>query len=184
MVLQKNLRFQIVKKLIKKKTSLIDICGGCGWLKDYLDPSIKYTVADASKEFSKFCKSKDISFIRLNCNNLNAIQKKFDYSVMIISLYQFRKNIKKIIKNLKKISRKKIIIVEEILPIKKIDKITLFKNKILDYLCTTNFSKENYNLFSLIEFKALMKKNNFRLINKFLKNNILVGIYETRSRKI
>ena len=56
--LKKNLRFEIVKKLIKKKTSLIDVCGGCGWLKDHLDQSIKYTVDDASEEFGKICKKK------------------------------------------------------------------------------------------------------------------------------
>ena len=55
---KRNLRFKIAKKLIKKKSSLIDVCGGCGWLKDHLDENINYTVADASKEFGNVCKKK------------------------------------------------------------------------------------------------------------------------------
>jgi len=179
---EKNLRFKIIRELIKKKTSLIDVCGGCGWLKDHLDPSIEYTVADASEEFGKFCKGKDISFIKLNCRNLNIIKKKFDYTVMIISLYQFKKNLNKVIKDLKKISKKKIIIVEEILPIKEIGRIRYIRKKILDYLCTTKYCKENYDYFSFSEFKILMKKNKFKLIKKFIHNNILVGIHEIKSR--
>ena len=90
---KKNLRFKIVKKLTNKKTSLIDVCGGCGWLKEHLDPSIKYTVADASKEFGEVCKKKDINFTRLNCKKFSIVRGKFDYVVMIISLYQFKKNV-------------------------------------------------------------------------------------------
>ena len=71
---KKNLRFKIVKKLTNKKTSLIDVCGGCGWLKEHLDPSIKYTVADASKEFGEVCKKKDINFTRLNCKKINFVR--------------------------------------------------------------------------------------------------------------
>ena len=63
----------------------------------------------------------------------NIIKYKFDYTVMIISLYQFRKNLKKVIKDLKKISKKKVIIVEEILPIKKINRFGFIRKKISDY---------------------------------------------------
>ena len=62
---EKNLRFEIIRKLIKKKTSLIDVCGGCGWLKDHLDSSIEYTVADASEEFGKFCKKKKYKLYKI-----------------------------------------------------------------------------------------------------------------------
>ena len=179
---KKNLRFKIIRELIKKNTSLIDVCGGCGWLKDHLDSSIEYTVADASEEFGKFCKKKNINFIKLNCKDFNIIKYKFDYTVMIISLYQFRKNLKKVIKDLKKISKKKVIIVEEILPIKKINRFSFIRKKISDYLCSTKFCKENYDLFSLSEFKILMKKSKFKLIKKFINNNILVGTFEIRSR--
>ena len=139
---KKNLRFRIIKELIKKGTSLIDVCGGCGWLRDHLDESIKYTVADASEEFGQYCKKKNINFIKLNCKNISIINKKFDYVVMIISLYQFKKNLKKIIKNLKKISKKKVIIVEEILPYEMTSTFAYTRKKIVDYLCSTNFYKK------------------------------------------
>jgi ubiquinone/menaquinone biosynthesis C-methylase UbiE len=179
---KKNLRFKIAKKLIKKKSSLIDVCGGCGWLKNHLDKNINYTVADASKEFGDVCKKKNINFIKLNCKSFNIIKNKFDYTVMIISLYQFRKNLKKTIKNLKKISKRKIIIIEEILPFKETDSFRNIKKKIRDYLCNTNFYEKNNDLFSSSEFEILMKKNNFKLIKKFINNNILVGILEIKSK--
>ena len=179
---KKNLRFKIAKKLIKKKSSLIDVCGGCGWLKNHLDKNINYTVADASEEFGDVCKKKNINFIKLNCKSFNIIKNKFDYTVMIISLYQFRKNLKKTIKNLKKISKRKIIIIEEILPFKETDSFRNIKKKIRDYLCNTNFYEKNNDLFSSSEFEILMKKNNFKLIKKFINNNILVGILEIKSK--
>jgi hypothetical protein len=101
---------------------------------------------------------------------------------MIISLYQFRKNLKKTIKNLKKISKRKIIIIEEILPFKETDSFRNIKKKIRDYLCNTNFYEKNNDLFSSSEFEILMKKNNFKLIKKFINNNILVGILEIKSK--
>ena len=179
---KKNLRFEIVKELIKKKTSLIDVCGGCGWLKDHLDQSIKYTVADASEEFGKICKKKNINFIKLNCKNFNIIKSKFDFVVMIISLYQFKNNLRKIIKNLKKISKKKIIIIEEIIPPNEAVSLKNIKKKIRDYLCSSNFYEKNNGLFSLLEFKVLMEKNKFKLNKKFINNNILVGVFEIKSK--
>ena len=178
-VKKKNLRFKIVKRLINKKTSLIDVCGGCGWLKEHLDPSIKYTVADASKEFGEVCKKKDINFTRLNCKKFSIVRGKFDYVVMIISLYQFKKNVKKIIQNLKSISKKKVIIVEEFLPHKKTNGLANIKKKIINYFCNTNFYNENHDLFSLEELKVLMRKNKFKLIKKFIDDNILVGVFKT-----
>ena len=75
---KKNLRFEIVKKLIKKKTSLIDVCG---WLKDHLDQSIKYTVADASEEFGKICKKKYVNGYKATHYLKNLI---FMYNVVIL----------------------------------------------------------------------------------------------------
>ena len=177
---QRNLRFKILNQFIKKKSSLIDICGGCGWLRDHLDQSIKYTVADASKNFGEVCKKKKINFIKLNCNNNIIIPGKFDYGIMIISLYQFKKNLQKVIKNLKRISKKKVIIIEEILPIEEKNIITNIKKKIRDYLSYTNFNKKNNELFNYQEFKKLMKKNKFKLITKYIHNNILIGVFKIK----
>ena len=176
---KKDLRFKILKNLIKKKNSLIDVCGGCGWLKDYLHPSINYTVADASDEFSEECKERNINFIKINSKKLNVIKYKYDYTVMIISLYQFKKNIKKIIKNLKKISRKKVIIIEEIMPVNKFSNLDNIKKRIIDYLCNTDFSK-NYTLFNFSEFESIMKKNKFKINRKFIKDNMVIGIFNIK----
>ena len=99
---------------------------------------------------------------------------------MIISLYQFRNNLKKILKSLKKISKKKIIIIEEVLPNNESYAFTYLKKKIRDYLSNTNYCYKNNHLFTSHEFKALMKKNNFRLINKFATKNLLVATLETK----
>jgi len=105
--IKKNLRFKIINNLIEKDSTLIDVCGGSGWLKRHIDKSIEYTVGDASEEFCKICEKNGINFIKLDCNNLSIIKDKFDYSVMIISLYQFRDNSEEILKTLKQISKKK-----------------------------------------------------------------------------
>ena len=101
---------------------------------------------------------------------------------MIISLYQFKNNLRKIIKNLKKISKKKIIIIEEILPSNEAVSLKNIKKKIRDYLCSSNFYEKNNGLFSLLEFKILMEKNKFKLNKKFINNNILVGVFEIKSK--
>ena len=178
--IKRDLRFKIVNNLIKKNSTLIDVCGGAGWLKKHIDQTIKYTVSDASTEFGKICEINEINFIKLDCKNLNIIKGKFDYSVMIISLYQFRNNLKKILKSLKKISKKKIIIIEEVLPNNESYAFTYLKKKIRDYLSNTNYCYKNNHLFTSHEFKALMKKNNFRLINKFATKNLLVATLETK----
>ena len=128
------------------------------------------------------CKKKNINFIKLNCKNFNIIKSKFDFAVMIISLYQFKNNLRKIIKNLKKISKRKIIIIEEILPLNEAVSLKNIKKKIRDYLCSSNFYEKNNGLFSLLEFKILMKKNKFKLNKKFINNNILVGVFEIKSK--
>tara|TARA_Y100000310_G_C20662869_1_gene805755 strand:+ start:684 stop:1298 length:615 start_codon:yes stop_codon:yes gene_type:complete len=180
--IKKNLRFKIVNNLIEKNSTLIDVCGGSGWLKKYIDKKVEYTVSDASVEFGQICKKNKINFIKLNCKNLDNIKNKFDYSVMIISLYQFRDNIKKILKALKKISKKKIIIIEEVSPDNETYTFTHFKKKIRDYLSYTNYCNKNNHLFTSYEFKVLMKKNNFKLINKFATDNLLVAIFDVRSK--
>ena len=144
---KKNLRFKILNQFIKKNSSLIDICGGAGWLKDHIDPSIKYTVADASNNFGKICKKKRINFMKINWENFNILKKKFDYSVMIISLYQFKNDLKKTIRNLKKISKKKVIIIEEILPVNESTIFSNIKKTIRGYLCKTSFYHKNNDLF-------------------------------------
>ena len=101
---------------------------------------------------------------------------------MIISLYQFKNNLRKIIKNLKKISKKKIIIIEEIIPPNEAVSLKNIKKKIRDYLCSSNFYEKNNGLFSLLEFKILMKKNKFKLNKKFINNNIIVGVFEIKSK--
>ena len=175
---KKNLRFEILNQFIKKNSSLIDICGGAGWLKDHIDPSIKYTVADASNNFGKICKKKRINFMKINWKNFNILKKKFDYSVMIISLYQFKNDLKKTIRNLKKISKKKVIIIEEVLPVSESAIFSNIKKTIRGYLCKTSFYHKNNDLFDLQEFKILMRKNNFKIINKFISNNLLIAIFK------
>ena len=179
---KRNLRFKILNNYIRKKTSLIDVCGGTGQLKIHIDKSIKYTVADASDQFASTCKNKNINFIKLNCTNFNIRKIKFDYSVMIISLYQFKSDIKKILKNLRKISKKKVIIIEEISPKNETNIFTNIKKAIRGYLCKTSFYKKNYDLFNFREFSKLMKKNKFKLIDKFVNYNLLIGIYEIKKK--
>jgi len=176
----KNLRFKILNKYISKQKSLIDICGGSGWLKDHIDQSIEYTVADASGEFGKICKSKNIKFLKLNCTKFNIKKVKFDYSVMIISLYQFKKNVNEIITNLKKITKKKIIIIEEISPKDESNYFSNIKKIIRDYLCKTDFYIKNNDLYNLHEFSSLMKKNKFEIINKFINHNLIIAIYRKK----
>ncbi len=177
--------------MIKKNSTLIDICGGCGWLKPHLDDSIKYTVADASNEFKKTCIEAGTNFVHLNCKNFNTIKNKYDYSVIIISLYQFKKNVQDVInqfkknvqdviKKLKKISKKKVIVVEEIKSKKKINTFFYIKRKVIDYLCYTDFYRENNDLFTFSEFKILMKKNKFILNKKYINNNVLIGVFNIR----
>ena len=166
--------------MIKKNSTLIDICGGCGWLKPHLDDSIKYTVADASNEFKKTCIEDGTNFVHLNCKNFNTIKNKYDYSVIIISLYQFKKNVQDVIKKLKKISKKKVIAVEEIKFKKKINTFFYIKKKVIDYLCYTDFYRENNDLFTFSEFKILMKKNKFILNKKYINNNVLIGVFNIR----
>ena len=127
-------------------------------------------------------KKKNINFIKLNCKNFNIIKSKFDFAVMIVSLYQFKNNLRKVIRNLKKISKKKIIIIEEILPPNEAVSLKNIKKKIRDYLCSSNFYEKNNGLFSLLEFKILMEKNKFKLNKKFINNNILVGVFEIKSK--
>jgi len=179
---KRNLRFKILNNYIRKKTSLIDVCGGTAQLKIHIDKSIKYTVADASDQFESTCKNKNINFIKLNCTNFNICKIKFDYSVMIISLYQFKSDIKKILKNLRKISKKKVIIIEEISPKNETNIFTNIKKAIRGYLCKTSFYKKNYDLFDSREFSKLMKKNKFKLIDKFVNYNLLIGIYEIKKK--
>ena len=66
---KKNLRFKAVQKLIKKNSTLIDICDGCGWLKPHLDDSIKYTVSDASNEFKILMKKNKFILNKKYINN-------------------------------------------------------------------------------------------------------------------
>ena len=80
---------------------------------------------------------------------------------------------------LKSISKKKVIIVEEFLPHKKTNGLANIKKKIINYFCNTNFYNENHDLFSLEELKVLMRKNKFKLIKKFIDDNILVGVFKT-----
>jgi len=179
---KRNLRFKILNDHIDKNSTLIDICGGAGWLKEHINENIKYTVADASSEFGKSCKKKDIDFIKINWKNFNVSKMKFDYSVMIISLYQFKNNLKKIIMNLKKISKKKVIIIEEVSPDNEMVTFKDLKKKIRGYLCETDFHKKNNDLFTFNEFKILMKKNNFKVNNKFIKNNLLIATFKKKSK--
>ena len=85
---------------------------------------------------------------------------------MIISLYQFRNNLRKIIKNLKKISKKKIIIIEEILPLNETVSLKNIKKKIRDYLCSSNFYEKNNKFLStdIIAIILLIMKK--KIINK------------------
>ena len=76
--------------------------------------------------------------------------------------------------------KKKVIIIEEILPNNESYAFTYLKKKIRDYLSNTNYCYKNNHLFTSHEFKALMKKNNFRLINKFATKNLLVATLETK----
>ena len=175
---KKNLRFKILNQFIKKNSSLIDICGGAGWLKNHIDPSIKYTVADASNNFGKICKKKRINFMKINLKNFNTLKKRFDYSVMIISLYQFKNDLKKTLRNLKKISKKKVIKIEEILPVNESTTFSKIKKNIRGYLCKTSFYNKNNDLFGLQEFKILMKKNNFKIINKLISKNLLIATFK------
>ena len=177
---KRNIRFKILNKYIENNSSLIDICGGGGWLKNHLFKNISYTVADASVEFGKTCKKKKINFLKLNCENFKIRNKKYDYSVMIISLYQFKNNFTKIFISLKKITKKKIIFVEEISPIDEISKLGNIKKKIRGYLCKTDFYKKNNDLYSYTEFKNLMNKHKFKLVSKYKENNLLIGIYKIR----
>ena len=180
----KNLRFKILNNYIKKNSSLIDICGGGGWLKDHIDESIDYTSADASDQFGEICNKKNIKFIKLNLSKFNTIKMKFDYSVMIISLYQFKKNINNILKNLKKISKKNIIIIEEVSPLNESGNFSKIKKSIRGYLCKTSFYKKNNDLYTFNEFSKLMKRKKFRLIDKFVNNNLLIAIYEKKKSNL
>ena len=179
---KRKIRFKILNKYIKNNSSLIDICGGGGWLKDHIFKNISYTVADASVEFGNTCKKKKINFVKLNCENFNIKNKKYDYSVMIISLYQFKKNFIKIFKNFKKITKRKIIFIEEISPINEINKLGNLKKIIRGYLCKTDFYKKNNDLYSYREFNDLMKKYKFKLISKYKEHNLLVGIYKIKQK--
>ena len=116
--------------------------------------------------------------MKIDWKNFNILKKKFDYSVMIISLYQFKNNLKTTIRNLKKISKKKVIIIEEVLPVNESTIFSNIKKTIRGYLCKTSFYHKNYDLFNLQEFKILMKKNNFKIINKFISNNLLIAIFK------
>ena len=116
--------------------------------------------------------------MKINFKNFNTLKKKFDYSVMIISLYQFKGDLKKTIKNLKKISKKRVVIIEEILPVGESVSFSNIKKNIRGYLCKTSFYHKNNDLFDLQEFKILMKKNNFKIINKFISYNILIAIFK------
>ena len=54
------------------------------------------------------------------------------------------------------------------------------KKKIRGYLCETDFHKKNNDLFTFNEFKILMKKNNFKVNNKFIKNNLLIATFKKK----
>ena len=103
---------------------------------------------------------------------------------MIISLYQFRDNSEEILKTLKQISKKKIIIIEEVLQDNEVNTFTHLKKKIRDYLSYTDFCNKNNHLYTSYEFKILMEKNNFKLINKFATDNLLVATFDVSSEQI
>ena len=115
-----------------------------------------------------------------NFNKNRKVLRKFDFVVMIISFYQFRSNYKKVIKILKKISKKKIIIIEEVSPKNESNYFKNFKKNLRGYLCNVDFYKKNNDLFNFDEFANIMKKSGFKIENKFTKYNLAVGIFKIK----
>ena len=111
--MKKKIRQQI-HRLIYKNSKIIDIGCGKGKLLNYLSEKINSGLGiDINKRKVNFAnknKKSNLEFQVMNSNKLN-LNKKFDYSIIMFSLHSMNyKTQIKTLNNMKKISKKQIII--------------------------------------------------------------------------
>ncbi|HOW88296.1 MAG TPA: class I SAM-dependent methyltransferase [Candidatus Omnitrophota bacterium] len=154
-------RFQIAAQHIKPGESVIDVCAGCGALKDFILRDCAYTAVEASPEFSLTLKQKGIECI--SCDLHRGWPESIptaDVIVMVISLCQFRDtSAERLLESFKK-AAKRVVIVEEVLKKPRL-KGSWFQ-KLINYLCATDFYVPVDSWYTGSEFEKLMQNHGYQ----------------------
>jgi ubiquinone/menaquinone biosynthesis C-methylase UbiE len=171
---ENSVRFKIAASYLKGIDSVLDICSGCGRLRDFLPRDIEYTAIDASDVFFKILLARAIRGFKCDiCCDKNIPYNDFDAAVMIISFCQFDKNGKRILLEHFKRVRKKVVIIEELVNRKR--KKASILQRVMNYLCCTGYSKD-YDIMTFDEFSDIMLEHGY--VCRRHSKRYAVGYYE------
>lgn len=187
-----NLRFLLAANYIDRNQSILDYCAGIGRMKDFLPENCYYSTLEMSDRFSAYLESKGIPNYKMNpLEKMPVPEKSFDIVIMIISLSHFRHNrIDDLLVQMKKIARKKVIIVEEVIyKYRDIHKTTAFSlrtqiiNRIgrlfINFLTSKPYTTPAQQ-FSPEELEAILEHHSLKIFRE--KNNYIVGIWESDTK--
>jgi hypothetical protein len=154
-----DLRFRIAAQHIKPGESVLDLCSAFGQFKDYLPEGCRYQCVEASPDFVSILKRHKIPVLVHDLHtSMDMPDLKVNAAVMIVSLCQFRDTTAgEILESLKKIADRAII-VEDVLPKPRGEKV--FLQKAMNYFCQTEYYRP-IELFTADEFFGLMDRHGY-----------------------
>lgn len=159
---RRDLRYRIVLSYLKGASSVLDLCGGTGQLKEFLPKDCQYSICDASPDFIAHSHRECAARFQWNLHNgLPGFSFKVDAVVMIISLCQFREtSIDVLLEAVKDIGSTVVIVEEVFFPSER--QIALIRWA-RNYLCATDFFVPT-ELFTSEEFESVMKRHQYDFI--------------------
>ena len=154
-------RYRIAARYVRPGESVLDVCAGPGRLQKFLPKNSSYVAMDGSPQFLSQVWQKGVATVLWNLHQ-GWPQKtpQTDVIVMIISLSQFRDvSAGALLENFKK-GAKRVVIVEEVLERKRSR--ASFIQKIINYLCGTDYYIPVSSWYTRQEFSQLMRDHGYQ----------------------
>ncbi len=168
-------RFKLAAQAIEGATDVCDLCAGSGRLRHYLSPGVTYRAIESELALIRYFEHHHICSTHLNLFDVRSEQlPTTDTMVMIMSLYQFRDCVERLIP-LFKMHARKIVIIESVLT--KRSRMSTFLKRLRTFVCDRPYTRPT-DVFLAAEFEELMERHGFVVTRA--KHNHYLATYESR----
>ena len=167
-------RYRIAARYVQPGESVLDVCAGSGRLQKFLPENCPYAAMDGSPQFLSQVRKKSRPTVLWDLHQgWPEKTPRADIIIMVISFSQFRDvSAGTLLEDFKK-GAKRVVIVEEVLERKRSQ--ASFIQKIINYLCGTDYYIPVSSWYTRQEFLQLMRDHGYQC--EEVSNRYSIGSY-------